>query len=397
MLQPTLLAIFQRRRFAGAMALCLAFVSGCGTKTPLPKEEEVTSTPINAGISGTLLPKKKPDWRVKVTKLGQVDLTATFALNSSLVWVGGHNALYRSDDGGETWKALTVQFPPQTQVGDIYFSTPLRGWAIIQKRISGFEGESLDTSWLMRTDDGGSTWQEVLEQPAAILNRITFNDDRNGWVGGLDFGRPGSYQSQGVMLVTHDGGEQWSDISAILNIKFEANDGVMDMIANDERSAVVLSANGKLFRTTDGGKSWTEIARIHDERQQTGYRRLRLSAGKYWALGSALSEEGTWSSFSALLADSSSWGAELPGVFFADALVLGEQEIIGVGQTFDPSIVHNPGRLGVAVVLASADKGRTWSFVRKKLGGEDINAIAPLGPAKAIAIGDRGLVLMFEK
>ena len=72
---------------------------------------------------------------------------------------------------------------------DIYFLSTQRGWSV------GGGGV------ILRTTDGGKTWQPQQSGVTRDLQRILFIDENCGWIGG-----------QGVFLRTENGGETWQAI-----------------------------------------------------------------------------------------------------------------------------------------------------------------------------------------
>ena len=148
-----------------------------------------------------------------------------------LKWQG---AVYATRDGGDTWEP---QFA--TQPGDSY---------------SGFESVyplSAREVWalgptIMRTADGGRTWQEVRIGLRRRLYgraiRIEFADERTGWI---------TTSQGGAYLLTNDGGKTWELRSG------PHREGFYDLIYTSASEA--YAAGGGVYKSSDGGKTWAKI------------------------------------------------------------------------------------------------------------------------------------------
>jgi photosystem II stability/assembly factor-like uncharacterized protein len=130
---------------------------------------------------------------------------------------------------------------------------------------------------LAKTSDGGATWRRI-PIPASHLTALRFIDERVGWVGGFaDRDVPqiacqqaapaGAQPCKGVVLRTEDGGNTWQTVLAI------PTNGIMgepieQIQAVDTQHAWVLSLDQSpcldpclsyLQRTTDSGRTWTAV------------------------------------------------------------------------------------------------------------------------------------------
>ncbi len=102
---------------------------------------------------------------------------------------------------------------------------------------------------ILRTTNGGITWQTVLDTVSVDLNCVTFIDDNNGWVVGGEFWFSGG---GGCVLSTNDGGLTWTEqISGISN-------ALSSVFFNDALTGWAVGANGTILHTTNGGVSFVE-------------------------------------------------------------------------------------------------------------------------------------------
>ncbi|WP_374498559.1 WD40/YVTN/BNR-like repeat-containing protein [Zoogloea sp.] len=99
-----------------------------------------------------------------------------------------------------------------------------------------------DYGTIVRSSDGGNTWQQAATVPVSgLLTSVSFADAKNGWAVGHG----------GIILVTRDGGETWAiqhtvdDKPVLLSVHF-----------TDAEHGFVVGAYGTALQTSDGGKNW---------------------------------------------------------------------------------------------------------------------------------------------
>jgi len=148
----------------------------------------------------------------------------------------GHSPILRTTDGGMTWQMQesNTRFALQA----VFFTDSKHGTAV------GREGT------ILRTIDGGAIWsrQSVpLYTPAVRLGSVFFSDTNHGTaVGSVDTIGP----QEGLILHTSDGGASWSVQSS----------GIRGMILGVVFSGVAAGAavaeDGTVLRTTNAGQSW---------------------------------------------------------------------------------------------------------------------------------------------
>lgn len=108
--------------------------------------------------------------------------------------------VFKTEDGGKTWQRHDLHVPG-VQTGGVYldFFDQTHGWLVAVSTTSS----NFSSGQLFRTDDGGMTWRELTipnGNPVRFLNTTT------GWnVGAAQPGRPG----YDTLYVTHDGGASW--------------------------------------------------------------------------------------------------------------------------------------------------------------------------------------------
>ncbi len=150
-------------------------------------------------------------------------------------WICGFNGMVlRTTDGGRTWQG--TQIPNAYQLESIHFVNPQVGYT------SGPSG-------IWRSTDGGATWVEVTPDSAYALWGCYFLSPNVGVVIG---GGCGSIPQH--FFRTTDGGNSWSVFTGT-----EPNSGLTDAILYPDGTGFAVSS-GRLWRTTDSGQTWSVFA-----------------------------------------------------------------------------------------------------------------------------------------
>jgi photosystem II stability/assembly factor-like uncharacterized protein len=168
-------------------------------------------------------------------------LHAVYFVNEKKGWVvGGNGVILATNDGGATWTSL--KRPTEDKLLDVFFRNENEGWLICESNFYQLkEGEPL--SYLLRTTDGGTTWQRVnLEgvNREARLSRFIIGPDGKGWLIG----------EAGTLYATRDGGKTW--LSQTPPSRFLLLGGAM----LDAHQSWLVGAGSTIVYTYDGGATW---------------------------------------------------------------------------------------------------------------------------------------------
>jgi photosystem II stability/assembly factor-like uncharacterized protein len=142
---------------------------------------------------------------------------------------GLRNSIVRTTDGGATWQRSYRN--PHVELDNISFPSPQTGWAI----------GHVDTTYqlvMLHTTDAGETWTEQISDSEGYHGTMFFLNDQQGWIS--------LYRS---MLITADGGATWERFDAPAWMYF-------DLAFIDSQHGWGAGFNA-VFRTTDGGRNWT--------------------------------------------------------------------------------------------------------------------------------------------
>ncbi|HET7219512.1 MAG TPA: hypothetical protein VFJ02_15755 [Vicinamibacterales bacterium] len=180
--------------------------------------------------------------------------------------------LWKTTDGGVTWRAVSDGFFKTSSVGAVAVSESspdvvYAGMGEVQLRGNVIQGDGI-----YKTSDAGRTWTHVGLAKTMVISRIRIHPSNPDIVYAAALGDPyGPNPDRGVFKTT-DGGKTWTSVLA-RDDKTGAADLVMDPKNPDVlyagfwevfRTPHSLSSGGPgsgLFKTTDGGRTWTELTR----------------------------------------------------------------------------------------------------------------------------------------
>ena len=169
-------------------------------------------------------------------------LHAVFFLDQKRGWAAGSKGtLLRTLDGGQSWQSRSAS--TNDQVRDIFFLDEQNGWLVCEVRIYELKTKEQPRAYLMRTTDGGDNWKRVelkgLEVDS-ILVRVVFSRFGRGW----------AFGEAGAIYTTRDAGETWTRLPS--PTKHLLLGGVF---VDDDRGWIV-GAGATIIQTSDGGDTW---------------------------------------------------------------------------------------------------------------------------------------------
>ncbi|MDP4197002.1 MAG: YCF48-related protein [Bacteroidota bacterium] len=136
--------------------------------------------------------------------------------------VGQSGTVLKTTDGGQSWNAQSSG--TTRELSDIYFTDVNNGYIV-------------GTGIILRTTDGGNKWLLSFDNYSIPLYSIHFINENTGWAVGSD----------GMIIKTTDGGLNWSILPICTLHQLKAVQFI------DEKTGWVLGNNNKIFKTTTGG------------------------------------------------------------------------------------------------------------------------------------------------
>lgn len=218
---------------------------------------------------------------------GSIGAIAIAEANPNVIYVGTGSAdprgntshgrgMYKSTDGGKTW--FHTGLPEVGQIGKIRVH-PEDENLVFAAALGHIFGPN-DERGVYRSQDGGDTWEAVLQLSdttgaiSLVMNPQNpqemyagmWRAERKPWAmisGGLESG----------VYKTTDGGDTWTKLGGGLPQGMVGKVGVTVSPANPERVWVILEAEpgGGVYRSDDAGKTWQRVNSENKLRQRAWY------------------------------------------------------------------------------------------------------------------------------
>lgn len=211
-------------------------------------------------VAVTTLAQDGPRWTLQQSGVTE-RLRGISAVSDNIVWASGANGtIVRTTDGGKTWQ--TIAPPPETQKFDFRDVDAIdENTAYI---LSIGPGEA---SRIFKTRDGGRTWatQFVNRDEQAFFDAMVFRNETRG-VAVSD-----SVDGRFVLLTTENGGVNWTPVPAAGLPPALPNEGAfaasgtnVTVPVSKDGSHVWLgtgaAATARVLRSSDGGATWKVAA-----------------------------------------------------------------------------------------------------------------------------------------
>ncbi|MCB2219956.1 MAG: T9SS type A sorting domain-containing protein [Bacteroidetes bacterium] len=202
----------------------------------------IDGSAIAIGTNGKIMRRggSGQDW-IEMNSGVDFTLNAIAKTNNTIYAIGnGDNVIVKSTDNGVNWATQTLAAAITGHMHDIHFISDDEG--IITLSSSG-------THQVLKTYNGGVTWQIVWSGYSYFPYKIDFFDDMHGMV---SCGR-NMYESG--ILITTDGGDTWNEVEMG---QFSWNDErAIIMTAYDE--AIMAGHLGLIFKAFNFGENWELI------------------------------------------------------------------------------------------------------------------------------------------
>jgi photosystem II stability/assembly factor-like uncharacterized protein len=348
-------------------------------------------------------------WEAQTTGT-DVYLSQVVAVGPEEAWVAGvgagptepivrpeSSAFLHTTDGGRTWEH--VDTPPRTRLREVAFAGD-RGWALgdrcrEREPLSPPDVPPPDPDYcyhptegtLLRTLDGGDTWEELDVELSTSSRSLTFVSQTHGWFTNYVC-ITGTDSCRREIARTQDGGMTWEaiDVSTFgspVSVAFRNDSAGWALVQECE---AYLICSDSVISTTDGGASWRQGPVVASNDRGYGHRIFEANGslyvtGSYWS-GLALrsTDDGmTWEGFRhpALVLNSIDFVDSRVGYGLASGELLISRDG-GRQWTVIPNAPSNPSLIdfvsvdvGVALrrlccddarvyISVTLDGGRTW-------------------------------------
>lgn len=177
-----------------------------------------------------------------------VSLRGLYVVDENVVWASGSGgSVLLSKDGGESWDVNLVQGAEENDFRSIY------AWDEKRAMVFGVAGPAFG----YKTNDGGKSWQVVYQdsKQGLFFNSLKFADAKNGLV--VSDPIDGKF----FVLRTENGGDTWQRILDIPNVmegeaNFAASNTCIEFLPSGKAWIASGGKAARIFYSEDYGKSW---------------------------------------------------------------------------------------------------------------------------------------------
>jgi photosystem II stability/assembly factor-like uncharacterized protein len=270
------------------------------------------------------------------------------ARSARRVWVAGAgDTVLRSVDGGATWQRLHTGLAKN--LSQVHFVSKDSGW------VTG-EGK------IVHTTDGGAHWTVQLAVPHAKISALSFADATHGWA------------TAGALYRTTDGGAVWTQQTT-------SPPAPWAWVVAPAASDAVVGSFDYLSHTSDGGATWQPTTRVAADYSGPLDTLQFTDASTGWAGGQAGEIMKTIDGGADWSAQSSGTSNDLNDLTFINA---SDGWTVGGGNDWLNSASSS-------VVLNTSDGGATWTQQTTGISGlpYDLAGVAFVDALQGWAVGSR--------
>lgn len=360
-------------------------------------EPKIAGPPIPDALIESAL--SKSNWRmVRRTAETDKNLRAIHFVDSMTGWAAGDaGAVYRTTDGGRSWKPLLSGV--SANINFVFFFDWNHGWMIGDSTSKDDDGETV----LLSTINGGRTW---MIQKIPNLLSVHFTDLQHGWAVGRN----------ATLLRTTNGGTDWKpaeEVQAVVGLPVESsnyNFGFRDVQFLDTDHGWLIgnfygraqSNIGGLFVTADSGKTWKRVPLTLETKYVSG----RFTPGSLHTVRFTDENTGTVTGemkdgesryfFALHTRDGGKTWEQHRTVSRATLNAQFLDPVNGWMAAFAPREGSAEAVVYDTILMRTDNGGMSWQpdFTAK---GSRIRSVFFLSPNKGWAVGDRGMILRYEE
>lgn len=190
-------------------------------------------------------------WR-NLLGIGDVAALAVDSSNPKTLYAGISNSpygpgstitgVYRTDDGGETWRPANSGLPTGRYTFGFVALEPKNSATVYAATLYG---SVTPYGSVYRSTDGGGSWKQINTE--RTITAIALDNQNSGTIYAVTAGNG--------LLKTVNGGDTWVQLDNVLKDKY------LNALAVEGSASVVYAGtrDGEVFQSTDAGTTWTQL------------------------------------------------------------------------------------------------------------------------------------------
>lgn len=182
-------------------------------------------------------------WTVVLDQTQTTQLNCLAVVNADTVLAGGNNQIMRTCDGGATWQNV---LPGSIEID------------VFDMEVTGHSVYASGNGKILKTNDNGANWSIVRQSPAAMYKKLSFvsysptkQKDYDESIG-LVFAKG---PAADTLLRTTDGGISWQAVSFDFPAYITTEGYSIQMV--DQYTGYLMTDS--LYKTIDSGLTWTKM------------------------------------------------------------------------------------------------------------------------------------------
>lgn len=289
-----------------------------------------------------------------------------------LLDVNKNSILLTSTDRGETWSVRPIGANPSGMwLYSLAFTSDNVGYA------SGFSDGCGGCPVIMKTTDGGDSWNPTTFSGSGAINNVTFLDAQKGFAAGGE-----------GLLKTTDAGATWKPIDAPALADVTPSEVTFPTATVGYASAIPAGGQGwptVLLKSTDGGATWAKIQDNGTNVNALAFRQLHFfGADTGVAVGRINSKPMTFRTVDG--------GKTWTNHYTPDVTMSSPYKALHAVHFLDKKIGIAAGDYGL--ILRTTDGGITWKREANSINSSnDFNAALVFSEQEATVGGAHGMLL----
>ncbi|MEX1182562.1 MAG: glycosyl hydrolase, partial [Gemmatimonadota bacterium] len=254
----------RRRAVRAAPRLLLAVALTCGSGLPAAAQTVAYDTSYFAGLSFRNVGPVRGGRSTAVAGTTARPFEYYFGATGGGVW--------KTTDGGTTWSPVSDDYFTSSSVGAIGQCEANPDIVYVGMGEVQLRGNIMQGDGAYRSTDGGETWEHIGLRNTQAIGRLRVHPTNCEIVYAAVLGHPYGPNDERGVLRTRDGGATWEKV-----LYRNAETGAVDLVLDPADPDVLFATfwqvhrtpwslesggpGGGLFRSADGGSSWTELTK----------------------------------------------------------------------------------------------------------------------------------------
>ncbi len=201
---------------------------------------------------------------------GRINCIAVHPFDDDIIFTGtAGGGVFKTTDGGDNWIPITDDLT-HLPVAHIVFDPTDPDVMYVGTGDVNIGGTVWVGNGVYKSTDGGETWNYLGLEECRIVSKIAINPQNPQQIFVGTMGLPFEANNDRGLYRSNDGGTTWEQILFVSD-----DSGIIDLVMNPENPLVLYAANfnrirtslfsvasgdeAGIYKTTDGGDTWTEL------------------------------------------------------------------------------------------------------------------------------------------